>query len=245
VKFFDTLLGRTSPAKPDLERLFRLPVAALSRDAALGLRPSGNAGVCFKAMAGRPFAEARLEIEQLLALSDAPAGGAGTGSGAGAGSGADGIATPATAHVQQQTDQFGYCWIIVQSPDFETLVNRVHVVNSTLEEQGYGPVLLCSVFAFVPVPAGERSDGPGEISSVELSSIGVGGVGQPGGGWSAGPVAYFVYLYKQGTFYPFVPQGRERRDLEAEALLANTAGEDLVIEKDKERWFPIWDLPVD
>jgi hypothetical protein len=235
VKFFDTLLGRTSPAKPDLERLFRLPVAALTLDAALGLRPSGNAGVCFKAMAGRPFAETRLEIEQLLQLSDAPASSAPA---------PVGNSAPASAHIQQQTDQYGYCWIIVQSPDFEMLVNRVHVVNSTLEEQGYGPVLLCSVFAFVPVAAGERSDGPGEISSAELASIGVGGAGQPGGGWSAGPVAYFVYLYKQGTFYPFVPQGRERRDLEAEALLANTAGEDLVIEKDKERWFPIWDVPV-
>jgi hypothetical protein len=229
VKFFDTLLGRTNPAKPDLERLFRLPVAALTLDAALGLRPSGNAGVCFKAMSGRPFAETRLEIEQLLQLSDAPA---------------DPAPAPAPARIQEQTDQYGYCWIVVQSPDFETLVNRVHVVNSTLEEQGYGPVLLCSVFAWVPVPAGERSDGPGEISSAQLASIGVGGPGQPGGGWSSGPVAYFVYLYKQGTFYPFVPLGRERRDLGAEALLAQTAGEDLVLEKDKERWFPIWDVPV-
>lgn len=54
-----------------------------------------------------------------------------------------------------------------------------------------------------------------------------------------------VYLYKRGTYYPFAPlagQG-ERRDnsleLQIKAVLAN----DLRIEQDLGRWFPIWGAP--
>jgi len=54
-----------------------------------------------------------------------------------------------------------------------------------------------------------------------------------------------VYLYKRGTFYPFVPLGgHERRDQEAELLLENVLGNDLKIEKEKERWMALWGLPV-
>ncbi|MEU5417666.1 hypothetical protein ACH4UT_18610 [Streptomyces sp. NPDC020799] len=54
-----------------------------------------------------------------------------------------------------------------------------------------------------------------------------------------------VYLYKRGTFYPFVPLagGGDKRDnaleLQARALLAN----DLRIEEDLARWFPVWGAP--
>ncbi|MEU6504752.1 MULTISPECIES: hypothetical protein [unclassified Streptomyces] len=54
-----------------------------------------------------------------------------------------------------------------------------------------------------------------------------------------------VYLYKRGTFYPFapVPGAGERRDsaleLQVKAALAN----DLRIEQDLSRWFPVWGAP--
>ncbi|WP_423782934.1 PspA-associated protein PspAB [Ferrimicrobium acidiphilum] len=32
-------------------------------------------------------------------------------------------------------------------------------------------------------------------------------------------MVYWVYLYKRGTFYPFVPVGHERRDNERELSL--------------------------
>ncbi|MEV6671148.1 hypothetical protein [Streptomyces sp. NPDC051162] len=54
-----------------------------------------------------------------------------------------------------------------------------------------------------------------------------------------------VYLYKRGTFYPFAPMagGGDKRDnsleLQARALLAN----DLRIEEDLARWFPVWGAP--
>jgi hypothetical protein len=54
-----------------------------------------------------------------------------------------------------------------------------------------------------------------------------------------------VYLYKRGTFYPFapLPGSDERRDnaleLQVRAVLVN----DLRMEQDLGRWFPIWGAP--
>ncbi|GJF28524.1 hypothetical protein KNE206_12240 [Kitasatospora sp. NE20-6] len=54
-----------------------------------------------------------------------------------------------------------------------------------------------------------------------------------------------VYLYKRGTFYPFapVPGGGEKRnspvELQVKAMLPN----DLRIESDLSRWFPVWGAP--
>ncbi|WP_369388787.1 hypothetical protein AB5J72_15240 [Streptomyces sp. CG1] len=54
-----------------------------------------------------------------------------------------------------------------------------------------------------------------------------------------------VYLYKRAAFYPFapLPGGGERRDsaleLQVKAALAN----DLRIEQDLSRWFPVWGAP--
>lgn len=52
-----------------------------------------------------------------------------------------------------------------------------------------------------------------------------------------------IYLYKRGTWYPFAPLDDECRDnpleLEVRAILAD----DLPIEPDLSRWFPVWGAP--
>jgi len=52
-----------------------------------------------------------------------------------------------------------------------------------------------------------------------------------------------VYLYKRGTFYPFAPQAGERRDNAAELQVRGVLGNDLMIEPDLGRWFPVWGAP--
>ncbi|WP_328887660.1 PspA-associated protein PspAB [Streptomyces sp. NBC_00316] len=54
-----------------------------------------------------------------------------------------------------------------------------------------------------------------------------------------------VYLYKRGTFYPFAPtgDGAERRDNQLELQIRATLGDDLRVEKDLARWFPVWGAP--
>nr|WP_203632073.1 hypothetical protein [Streptomyces halstedii] len=54
-----------------------------------------------------------------------------------------------------------------------------------------------------------------------------------------------VYLYKRGTFYPFAPaaDGGERRDNQLELQVRALLGDDLRVEEDLARWFPVWGAP--
>jgi hypothetical protein len=52
-----------------------------------------------------------------------------------------------------------------------------------------------------------------------------------------------VYLYKRGTFYPFAPLGGTRRDNDLELQVRAALGDDLTIEPDLSRWFPVWGAP--
>ncbi len=53
-----------------------------------------------------------------------------------------------------------------------------------------------------------------------------------------------VYLYKRGTFYPLcTPPDQHKRDNALELQVAALLENDLRIEKDKTRWFPLWDAP--
>jgi hypothetical protein len=57
---------------------------------------------------------------------------------------------------------------------------------------------------------------------------------------------HFIYNYKRGAFYPFVPSGGEqRRDSEAEMRIkAQLSDEGIPFEPELTRWFPLWDIPL-
>ena len=65
---------------------------------------------------------------------------------------------------------------------------------------------------------------------------------------SAGKPLYFIYNYKRGSWYPFVPdtdpthpkQRSTERELQVKAII----GKELPIEPDLERWFPLWGIPI-
>ncbi|UQI48897.1 hypothetical protein M1P56_33585 [Streptomyces sp. HU2014] len=52
-----------------------------------------------------------------------------------------------------------------------------------------------------------------------------------------------VYLYKRGSFYPFAPVAGEKRDNGLELQVRALLGDDLRIEEDLGRWFPVWGAP--
>ena len=52
-----------------------------------------------------------------------------------------------------------------------------------------------------------------------------------------------VYLYKRGTFYPFAPTSGQRRDNALEMQVKGAIQEDLKIEQDLSKWFPVWGAP--
>ena len=53
-----------------------------------------------------------------------------------------------------------------------------------------------------------------------------------------------IYNFKRGRFYPFVPTGDKERDTERELQLKAQLQQDMPIEPELERWFPLWDAPV-
>ena len=199
--FLDALLGRTKPAQANLDRLFGLPGATITLEVTEGLVPTGSAGVCFKAPDGTQFSAVQKELTDLLQLntSDAP----------------PGTTDAAATLISENVDEFGYSWIVIDGEDFDSLVTRTHFVNSTLQDNGYGPQLLCSVFGFAA-----KDPSPPRVAT-----------------------HFLVYLYKRGTFYPFVPQQGEHRDNESELRLKSELSGELSIEPELNRWFPLWKLP--
>jgi hypothetical protein len=191
MKFLDSLLGRTKPKQPDLNALFAVTGAAITMQASVGLKSSGQAAVAFKPASAQAFATTSEEMLELARYS-------------GKTSGTD---------LQTIDDEYGYRWIVLDDPDLEDLVTTVHLVNASLTDQGFGSQLLCSVFGFVS----ENDGSP----------------------------CHLVYLYKRGSFYPFAPRPRQRRDNEVELRLRSAVDGELPVEPDLNRWFPVWGLPLD
>jgi hypothetical protein len=188
VGFLDALLGRTKPAPPNLDALFAVPSAAITLQVATDFRPTGTGSVCFRAAEGRAFGDIESEVRDLLNMGDNK--------------------TP----VEVSKDSYGFTWLVCRhsADDVEGLVTDLHAVNSSLQNGGFGPQLLCTITSFRD------------------------GRGRPLG---------LVYLYKRGTFYPFAPQPGERRDNALELQVRGTLADDLKIESDLERWFPVWGAP--
>jgi hypothetical protein len=59
-----------------------------------------------------------------------------------------------------------------------------------------------------------------------------------------GSGVYFIYNFKRGSFYPFVPSGDKKRDNERELRLKAQVERELPIEPELERWFPLWEIPL-
>ena len=56
---------------------------------------------------------------------------------------------------------------------------------------------------------------------------------------------YLIYNFKRGAFYPFVPApGEQQRDNEREMRLKAQIGDELPMEPELTRWFPLWEIPL-
>jgi hypothetical protein len=211
---FSSIMGKTKPVQANLDALFALPSASITLQSAAGMSCSGHAGVCFKPPTGQGFEQMQAEVVSLLSM--------------------DG-----TGGLHQEKDSFGYQWLVVEDIDIEQLVTRIHLVNSSLSDSGWGPQLLCSVFGLADLP----TDPADAASGSDTGSAALVGT-TAGPGTLLPSTAYLVYLFKRGTFYPFVPEDHERRDTEQELKLKSLVTDDLTVEADLDRWFPLWDLPV-
>jgi hypothetical protein len=55
---------------------------------------------------------------------------------------------------------------------------------------------------------------------------------------------YWIYGYKRGTFWPFVPTGKDQRDNAEELELKAKLEAELPLEQDLSRWFGIFSAPL-
>jgi hypothetical protein len=184
---WDALTGRSKPVRANLDALFSLPAAAITLQTAAAFNPTGIGSVCYRAAEGAAFAQTQQDVVTLLDNDDDP-------------------------DVERSTDDFGFTWLLArQDPDdLPALVTDLHTINTSLEAQGFGSSLLCSLVGF--------SD-------------------------SSGRRLGLVYLYKQGTFYPFAPQGPQRRDNLLEIQVRDLLKDDLPVETQLNRWMPLWGAP--
>ncbi len=187
MKLWDTLTGRTKPVAANLDALFALPTASITLQTAASFEPTGVGSVCYRAAEGAAFAQTQTDIVALLDADEGP-------------------------DVERSTDSYGFTWLVVrQDPsDMAALVTDLHAVNTSLEAQGFGPGLLCSLVGFVD---------------------------------AAGRKLGLVYLYKQGTFYPFAPLEGNRRDNLLELQVRDLVRSDLSVEPKLDRWMPVWGAP--
>jgi len=133
VGLWDSITGRTRPKRANLDALFAVPSAALTLQAAAGLTPTGDGSVCYRAATGAGFHQTQEQILQLLrGAADAPA-------------------------VQTSTDEYGFAWLQVHRDPDDTsgLCTDLHAVNTSLEAEGFGTGLLCSLIPFED-PTGRR-----------------------------------------------------------------------------------------
>ncbi len=186
MKFIDSLLGRTTQKAAKLDALFGLPNAAITLETTSGFRPTGAGAVCYRAAEGAAAAQTQTDIVDLL------------------NSDADG------PDVEKTTDSFGFTWLVCHQDEMTLLCNDLHAINTSLEEQGFGGGLLCSLASF--------SD-------------------------PAGRTVGLVYLYRQGTFYPFAPKGPQQRDNLLEIQVRDLLAGELPMEKDLTRWMALWGAP--
>jgi hypothetical protein len=57
-------------------------------------------------------------------------------------------------------------------------------------------------------------------------------------------VIYWIYNFKQGAYYPFVPMSGRQRDTSREFRLKALMAKEMPIEKDESRWYPMWGMPL-
>jgi len=119
--------------------------------------------------------------------------------------------------VATQDDSFGYRWMVLTSPQGKPSVEDLAVAVNAVS------------------------------SSIETSGFGVRLLCAVFAFADArGGRIYFIYNYKRGYWYPFVPDPAKERErlTERELQIKAQMESELPIEPELERWFPLWGIPI-
>lgn len=124
---------------------------------------------------------------------------------------------------RMEKDEYNFLWAIFKDPDFDDLVANIHLVSETLEEKGFGEQILCAIYRFDSEPEAGTAGSEGKTGGRK--------------------VVYWIYNFKQGTYYPFIPLSDRKRDSPFEFRLRADMEREMPIEKNVEKWYPLWGIP--
>jgi hypothetical protein len=119
--------------------------------------------------------------------------------------------------VSSEDDSFGYRWMVLQNPDGAPSVEDLAVgINA--------------------VSSSIESAGYGERLLCAVFAFED----------ARKQRIYFIYNYKRGYWYPFVPASgqQQQRSTERELQIKSQMASELPIEPELERWFPLWGIPI-
>jgi hypothetical protein len=119
--------------------------------------------------------------------------------------------------VETQDDSYGYRWMILRNPAGKPSVEDLAVGINAVS------------------------------SSIETAGFGERLLCAVFGFTDAkGQRIYFIYNYKRGYWYPFVPAagGAQERSTERELQLKAQVADEMPLEPEIERWFPLWGIPI-
>ena len=119
--------------------------------------------------------------------------------------------------VATQEDSYGYRWMVLSNPEGATSVEDLAVgINA--------------------VSSSIETAGYGERLLCAVFAFAD----------ARGRRVYFIYNYKRGSWYPFVPDPdrQEQRLNERELQLKAQMSGEMPIEPELERWFPLWGIPI-
>jgi hypothetical protein len=118
-------------------------------------------------------------------------------------------------HYDTITDYHDYLWIVLYGKRIEDLLAGLTAVGDLVMERGFSNQILAAAFQFYDERDNNQS-------------------------------SFLVYDYKRNKFYPFVPVSHKRktRNTTEEMRIMETMADELPFEKDKDLWYPLWNLPL-
>ena len=127
----------------------------------------------------------------------------------------EGVASGFGSKLDRKKDTYGFEWVIVHDAQLEDQVAGVHTLASELEDHGFGGQLLAAAFRF------------------------------DGSAFGSGHPVYWIYGFKTGTWWPFVPTGeKHERDNAQELELKAKLEKELPVEQDLSKWLALFDAPI-
>jgi PspA associated protein B len=191
-RLWEAVTGRRRVKGPNLDALFGIPAAAVSLEAASGFVPTGAGSVCFRAAAGAAFHQLQRDVVELIQ---------------------NDLEKP---DVEVSQDEFGYTWLVVrrEADDVAGLCTDLHVVNTTLVEQGFASGLLCTMVPF------------GDATGRRFGLV------------------YLYQQGTFYAFAPTGDSAQDRtRDNLLEISVRDTLAGELPMEQDLARWMAVWGAP--